>query len=139
VIAESGFTVEPGKTTKIKVTARRMQGFKSKLTASLAGLPEGLSSSPVDMGETEKEITLEVTAAPESLPFGGPIQVEFREENSDTVRLAIHELISTTLRNGVPQGFRDLVITATDQLWLTVLPTPPAKAAPEPPPAPPRT
>jgi hypothetical protein len=139
VIAESGFTVEPGKTTKIKVTARRMQGFKSKLTASLAGLPEGLSSSPVEMGETEKEITLEVTAAPESLPFGGPIQVEFREENSDTVRLAIHELISTTLRNGVPQGFRDLVITATDQLWLTVLPTPPAKAAPEPPPAPPRT
>jgi len=139
VIAESGFTLEPGKTAKIKVTARRLQGFKSKLTASVMGLPEGLSASPVEMGETDKEITLEVSAAAEAPPFSGPIQVEFREENSETVRPAIHELISTTLRNGVPQGFRDLVITATDQLWLTVLPAPPAKAAPEPPPAPPRT
>lgn len=59
------------------------------------------------------------------------IRVEFREENSDTVRTAVHELVSATLRNGVPQGFRDLVITSTDQLWLTVLPAPPAKPAAE--------
>jgi len=26
--------------------------------------------------------------------------------------------------NGVPQGFRRLAIETTDQLWLTVLPTP---------------
>jgi len=139
VIAESGFTVEPGKPAKIKVTARRLQGFKTKLTASVAGLPEGLSSSPVEMGETEKEITLEVSAAPDAPTFSGPIQVEFREEDSDAVRTAIHELVSTTLRNGVPQGFRDLVIRSTHQLWLTVLPAPPAKPAPEPPPVQPRT
>ena len=126
VIAESGFVVEPGKTTKIKVTARRLQGFKTKLTASVMGLPEGLSASPVEMGETEKEITLEVTAGPDAPPFSGPFQVAFREENSESVRPAIHELISTTLRNGVPQGFRDLVIKSTDQLWLTV-PARPAK------------
>lgn len=129
VIAESGFSVEPGKTAKIKVTARRLQGFNTKLTASVAGLPEGLSSSPVEMGGTEKEITLEVTAAPDAPPFSGPIQVEFREENSDAVRTAVHELVSTTLRNGVPQGFRDLVITSTPHLWLTVLSAPPTAAA----------
>lgn len=131
VIAESSFKVEPGKSAKIKVTARRIQGFKTKLTATVAGLPAGLTASPVELSETAKEIELEVTATAEVPPFNGPIQVEFREENSATVRTAVHELVSTTLRNGVPQGFRDLVITSTDQLWLTVLPAPPAKPAAE--------
>ncbi|MBL9212032.1 MAG: PPC domain-containing protein [Opitutaceae bacterium] len=122
VIAESGFAVEPGKPAKIKVTARRLQGFKSKLTANVIGLPEGVSANPVEIGETEKEITLEVSATPEAPPYRGPIRIEFRAENSDQVHPAIHELISSTSRNGVPQGFRDLVITATDKLWLTVTP-----------------
>lgn len=137
VIAESGFKVEPGNSAKIKVTARRIQGFKTKLTATVTGLPDGLAASPVELGETAKEIQLEVTAAAEAPPFNGPIRIEFREENSDTVRTAVHELVSTTLRNGVPQGFRDLVVTSTDQLWLTVLPAPPAKPTAEstPPPA----
>lgn len=131
VIAESSFKVEPGKSVRIKVTARRIQGFKTKLTATVTGLPAGLTASPVELGETAKEIELEITAGAEAPAFNGPIRVEFREENSDTVRPAIHELVSTTLRNGVPQGFRDLVITSTDQLWLTVLPAPPAKPAAE--------
>lgn len=131
VIAESSFKVEPGKSAKIKVSARRIQGFKTKLTATVTGLPDGLTASPVELGEAAKEIELEITAAAEAPPFSGPIRVEFREETSDTVRTAIHELVSTTLRNGVPQGFRDLVITSTDQLWLTVLPAPPAKPAAE--------
>ena len=129
VIAESGFTVEPGKSIKIKVTARRIQGFKSALTASVTGLPEGLTANPVELNETEKEITLEVTAGAEAASFSGPIQVVFREANADTVRYGVHELVSTASRNGVPQGFRDLVITSTHQLWLTV------RAAPTPQPA----
>ena len=131
VIAESGFTLEPGKTIKIKVTARRVQGFKARLTASVTGLPEGLTASPVEMGETEKEITLEVTASADARPFNGPVEIKLREANSDTIHLAIHELVSTSLKNGVPQGFRDLVIKSTDQLWLTVLPAPQSKVADE--------
>ena len=120
VIAESGFTVEPGKSIKINVTARRVQGFKRPLTASVLGLPEGLTASPVELGETEKETTLEVRAGAEAPSFNGPIQVIFREANADTVHHGIHELVSTTQKNGVPQGFRDLVIPSTNQLWLTV-------------------
>jgi hypothetical protein len=47
------------------------------------------------------------------------------------VHPAVHELITTSLKNGVPQGFRDLVIKSTDQLWLTVLTAPEAKVADE--------
>lgn len=131
VIAESGFTVDPGKTIKIKLTVRRVQGFKTKVTASVIGLPEGLTAVPVALGETEKEITLELTAAAEARPFSGPIQIHLREDNSDTVLPAIHEMVATSLKNGVPQGFRDLVITSTDQLWLAVLAAPPPKPVEE--------
>jgi hypothetical protein len=131
VIAESGFAVEPGKTIKIKITARRVQGFKARLTASVAGLPEGLSAGTVELGETEKEITVDVTAAAEAPPFAGPIQIHFREADSDTAIAAVHELVSTTLKNGVPQGFRDLVIPSTDRIWLTVLPAPKSTATGE--------
>ena len=131
VIAESSFKVEPGKSARIKVSARRIQGFKTKLTATVTGLPDGLTASPVELGETAKDLELEISAAAGAAPFNGPIRVEFREEDSAAASNAVHELVSTTLRNGVPQGFRDLVITATDQLWLTVLPAPPAKPAVE--------
>jgi hypothetical protein len=124
LITESAVTIEPGQTVKIKVTARRLQGFNSKLTASIASLPAGLTASPVEWGETEKEITLEVTAAGDAPPFSGPFGIHLRGENPDTHVAVVHEMVSTTLKNGVPQGFRDLVISSTDQLWLTVLPAP---------------
>jgi hypothetical protein len=129
VIAESGFAIEAGKSAKIKVTARRLQGFKTRLTASVTGLPEGLTASSVELNETEKEITLEVTASAEAPSFSGPIQVTFREENTETERYAVHELTSTALRNGVPQGFRDLVIKSTNHIWLTVRAAPPSQPA----------
>lgn len=127
IIAESGFAIEPGKTVKIKITARRVQGFNAKVAFSIAELPSGLTASPVDLGGTEKEVTLELTAAADAPPFNGPVQIQFREESSEAIQLAIHEMASTTLNNGVPQGFRELVIRSTDKLWLTVLAAPKPK------------
>jgi hypothetical protein len=120
VIAEPGFSIEPGKTTKIKVTARRTHGFNSKLVVSVVGLPGGVTSGTVELGETEKEITLQLTASVEACPFSGPIQIRLQEDGSGVSHLAVYELITTSLKNGVPQGFRELVIRSTDQLWLSV-------------------
>jgi hypothetical protein len=125
VIAESGFTIEPGKSVKIKVTAKHLHGFKTKLTATVTGLPEGVTASPVELGEAEKEISLDLKAAADAAPFSGPVEIALRADKSDTMYPAVHELISTSSRNGVPGGFRDLVINATDKLWLTVLSAPP--------------
>jgi hypothetical protein len=131
IVAESGFMIAPAKTAKIKITARRMHGFKSKLTASVTGLPEGVTASPLSMDETDKEITMELTASPDAAAFSGPIQIRLREDESEAVHLAVHELTSTSLKNGVPQGFRDLLIRSTDQLWLTVTPAAALKPAEE--------
>jgi hypothetical protein len=124
IIAESSFTVGPGKTTRIKVTARQAHGFKSKLTATVTGLPEGVTAAPVAMGESDKDITLEIVASGDALPFSGRIEIQFREDESEATHPAVFELITTSRRNGVPQGFPDLLIRSTNQLWLTVLPAP---------------
>ncbi len=120
VIAEAGFTVEAGKTIKVKATARRVQGFKASLTAAFTSLPEGVTSNPVQLGGNDKDVTLEVTAAADAAAFQGPVQISFKEETAEAIHPAIYELVSTTLTNGVPQGFRELAIPSTNQLWLTV-------------------
>lgn len=127
VVADAGFTVEPGKTAKVKVIARRVQGFKAKLTATWVGLPEGVTANPAQVGESDKDVTLELVAATGAEPFMGPVELQFQEEGSEVVHPGLFELVSTTLNNGVPQGFRELVIPATKKLWLTVLAASPGK------------
>ena len=123
VVADAGVTVEPGKTAKLKLTARRSEGFKIRLTSTVTGLPAGLTAAPVELGETAKEITLELVAAADAAPFNGPVRIQLQADTASpgAAYPAVHELVSTTLNNGVPQGFRDLVITSTPDVWLTVL------------------
>jgi hypothetical protein len=128
-IEQSAFAIAPGKTIAIKVAANRIRGFKSKATASIVGLPEGLTASPVELNETEKEITLQLVAAADARPFNGPFQIHFCPSDAHSIPPAIHEMVSTSLKNGVPQGFRDLVIPSTQDLWLTVLIAPPSEPA----------
>jgi len=129
VVAESGFTIEPGKTIEIKITARRSYGFATKLAGSVTGLPEGLTAGPFELGEKDKEVVLKLTASAEAAPFSGPFEIQFKDENTHTAFAGVHELVSSSLRNGVPRGFRDLVITSTPGIWLTVVPPPPPKEA----------
>jgi len=124
VVAKNAFIIEPGKTNEIKVTVTRLYGFQSKLTISAKGLPEGVAAEPVEVPEKGGDVTLKVLASADARPFGGVIQILVTETESGTEHRAIAELISSTTDNGVPQGFKKLVIESTDQLWLNVLPVP---------------
>jgi len=72
-----------------------------------------------------------LAASADAKPFSGAIQIAVTEVESGIAHRVVSELISSTVDNGVPQGFRKLLIASTDQLWLTVLPTPAKKAAGE--------
>ena len=72
-----------------------------------------------------------MAASVEAKPFSGAIQIAVREVESGMDHRVISELISSTVDNGVPQGFRKLVIQSTGELWLTVLPAPAKQAADE--------
>jgi len=124
VVASNAFTIEPGKTNEIKVTVTRLHGFQSKLTVSAKGLPEGLTLEPVEVPDKSGEVLLKMVASADAKPFSGAIQIAVTETESGTEHHAISELISSTTDNGVPQGFKKLVIESTDQLWFTVLSAP---------------
>ncbi len=131
VLANNAFAIEPGKTNEVKVTVTRLHGFQSKLTISAKGLPEGVAAEPVEVPEKGGDVTLKVVASADARPFGGVIQIVATETESGTEHRAIAELISSTTDNGVPQGFKKLVIESTDQLWFNVLPAPAKKSETE--------
>ena len=124
VAANNAISIEPGKTNDIKITITRLNGFQSKLTLSVKGLPEGLAAEPIDVPEKSGEVVLKLVASAEAKPFSGAIQIALTEAESGMEHRVVFELISSTVDNGVPQGFRKLVIESTGELWLTVLPAP---------------
>jgi hypothetical protein len=129
VAANNAIAIEPAKTNDIKVALTRLHGFQSKLTLSIKGLPEGLAAETADVPEKSGEVVLKLVASADAKPFSGAVQIAATEVDSGVEHRVICELISSTVDNGVPQGFKKLVIGSTDQLWVTVLP-PPAKQEP---------
>jgi len=129
VVADNELRIEPGKTNEIKVTITRLHDWNSKLSVSAKGLPAGLKAEQVEVPDKEGQVVLKLVASPDAKPFSGPIQVVVTVAESGRERRAIAELITSSLNNGVPNGFNKLVIESTEQLWLTVLPATVSKAA----------
>lgn len=131
VVPDSAFTVVAGKSADVKVTVRRLEGFKGRVTAAAVGLPAGVSARAVEVAEKDKEFTLQLEAAPGAAPAGGTFRIELTSVDGSRPAPVVHSLVATSLNNGVPQGFRDLLIPSTAELWLTVTAAPKA-AAPAP-------
>jgi hypothetical protein len=121
-VSETTFTIAPGKTNDLKITVKRLHGFKEKLTLSARGLPDGLDVDPMDVPEKGGDVSLKLVASPDTKPFTGPIQIVATEKESGSEHHASADLTSSTVNNGVPGGFTKLAIESTDQIWLTVPP-----------------
>jgi hypothetical protein len=111
-VSEHAFSIEPGKTNKIKVTLKCLHGFDAKPTLTAEGLPDGVQCEPGDD-------SLSLLASSDAKAFSGPIRIIAKDGNSTYP--VVRELISAGEDNGVPNGYSRLVINATEQLWLTVV------------------
>jgi len=128
-VAAGAFTLKPGTTNDVKLTVTRSHGHAAKLTAAFGDLPAGVSAAPVEVPEKGGDVTLQLIAATNAPAVTTPLRVVVRGESGE--RTATYELVTAGENNGVPQGFRELVIPRTEQLWLTV-------SKPEPPPEKPK-
>jgi hypothetical protein len=63
---------------------------------------------------------LKFTSAPDAKLANQPLQLVVREVETGKEHPVLHVMTTSTEDNGVPQGYSELVITSTDQLWLTV-------------------
>lgn len=127
-VSESAFTVIPGKTNEIKVTMARSGGFNAPLTVSVGGLPESVACEPVLVKDAAAEAILKLVARDGAAPFRGPIRIRAKEESGGAEHPVGMDLVSAGENNGVPQGYRHLVVESVEDLWLTVLPPPPDPA-----------
>ncbi len=147
-VPESFLSLEPGKTNEWKVAIARRFGADTPLTVSVRGVPPGVRVDPVEVPDKALEATLRWITATNAAPYSGPFQVEvvapgLRRDaiqdanqnrapdsapNSAGVQQARFSLISAGENNGVPQGFRSLVVESVSRLWLTVVPLPPKPA-----------
>jgi hypothetical protein len=127
-ISETAFSITPGKTNELKVTLKRLHGFKAKVALSAKGLPDGVAAEPVEVPDKDGDVSLKLVASVDAKPFSGPIRVVATESESGLERRVTASLTSSTVDNGVPGGFTKLAMESTDQLWLTVLPVAEAKA-----------
>jgi hypothetical protein len=127
-MAESAWSLEPGKTNESKVTLTRRYGADMKLTVSVRGLPAGVRVDPVEVSEKADAATLRWITATNAAPFSGPVFIDVSSSSPAAVQEARFSLISGGENNGVPQGFRRLVVESISRPWLTVLRTPPVPA-----------
>ena len=122
-------SVQPGKTADAKVSVKRANGFKAKLQLAAKNLPDGVTATPVDVPDKDGDVTLKVAASADAKPAGQPISLVLRETEGGAEHAARFFMITGGENNGVPQGYAELVIPSTDQLWLTI---PITSAKPEP-------
>ena len=80
----------------------------------------------VKIGGKEKEAKLALIAAPDAKPFNGPVQIVVADLlHTNVQRNALFELGPKESRSG------EMLINATDQLWLTVTTNTPASTEKE--------
>ena len=118
--ASHAFSVRPGKTGEIKVAVKRGNGFTAKLQLMAKNLSQGISAPETDVPEKAGEATLKLTAAADAEPVSQPFQIILRESETGAEHPVRYFLTTTGENNGVPQGYTELVIDSTDQLWLTI-------------------
>jgi hypothetical protein len=114
------FTLEPGKTNEIKMTVKFEHGVKGKWTASVLGLPEVLSVETKEVPEKGGEVLWRVAPPDVTETFSGPCQFLVKDSESGRTVFGVHDLVTTGVDNGVPNGFNHLVIESIPQIWMTV-------------------
>ena len=117
-------SVQAGKSSELKIAVKRTNGFKAKLQLCAKNLPEGVTASPADVPEKNGEVTLKLTASPDAKPASQPFTLLLRETEGGTEHPVRYFMTTSSENNGVPQGYVELVIPNTDQLWITILAAP---------------
>jgi hypothetical protein len=122
VTAKHSVTISTGKTAELKFTATRTHGFSAPLRVTAKSLPPGVSIEEIEVPKKDGEVTVKFTASAEAGRASQPFQLVLRDPASGTETPVQHRMITTGENNGVPNGYTELVIPSTDQLWITVAP-----------------
>ncbi len=128
--ASHSVKVEAGKAAELKIAVTLTNGFAPKLKLAAKNLPAGVTVEEKDVPEKGGEAVLSLATAASAPVASQAFQLVLREVEGGKEYPVQFAMVSVSENNGVPQGYRELLINSTDQLWLTVTAPPPAPPAP---------
>ncbi len=70
--------VAPGGAAKVPIAVERLHGFKSEITVTVSGLPDGVTAAAVSSqgeGDTAAKVTLVLQAAADAQPVSAPVRI----------------------------------------------------------------
>jgi len=126
--AASSLLLEAGKTNKFTIATRRRHGHSADTALTVSGLPSGVTCATANIPPKDGEVSLEFVAASDAPAFSGEFQVSFQEAGKEQRIPVTHELVTSSVNNGVPAGYQRLWVERFDRFWLTVKPAAPAAA-----------
>ncbi len=121
------YRLDPGKSVDIKVNVTRANGYEGKLMVSAKDLPADITAKEVE-APTGKggEAKLTLTAAAEAKPASVPIRILISSTGENATNCpAVFDFRTKDSKTG------DLLVNESDNIWLTVVSTNAAPAAPE--------
>jgi hypothetical protein len=87
------------------------------------GIPAGVSMTSSLIPAQAKEAKIVFHATPSSQPHQGPLRLMARESDNRWRTFPIgRKTITTSVNNGVPNGYLDQVLVSIDDLWISLLP-----------------
>jgi hypothetical protein len=120
------FSIVAGTTNTIKIAAKNLYKFSGTNFLNALHLPKGVTASPVPIPPKDGEISFNLVATENAAPWNGHFNLIESISNSSRTNRLQALLSKSSINNGVPQGFPNLLRKSIDELWLTVLPQKPA-------------
>lgn len=140
-VAQHSVKIEEGKPSELKVTVVFAEGQtgagagaeKAVYEIAALDLPAGVAMPPVEVAEKGGAVTVVFSAAlntPEPAAegaakgktAGGPFRLVVRKRGGNESYPVEFQMISIGENNGVPTGFRELLIPKTDWFWVSSMP-----------------
>lgn len=118
--AEHSLVVRAGSTNDFKVNVSRQNGFTNAIVVHAVGLPSGVQAASVEVSEKGGDLVLKMVVVPDAAAANVPFTVV--ATSGTTSQGAVFSFVSTSENNGVPGGYRELLVPETDQFWITVRP-----------------
>jgi hypothetical protein len=119
-LSASSLTITAGSTNSLKFKVKRLRDHTNDLTATIAGLPLGVTAGSTNLAAKTGDFEISLIAATNAPAYSGPVHLYLTDATTREDRLALFPLTSRTEDNGVPGGYTDLVIDTLDHCWLTV-------------------
>ncbi len=119
-LALDQITLHPGTTNQVSVSLNRLNGHTAPIEFSFKNLPSSIEQRGGKVAEKETKVHLELVTLADAVPFLGEITLWATDLSSGKHQAVPATLLGTSVNNGVPGGYRDLLVTETSSLWLTI-------------------